>query len=277
MQYPLFDRTPLVVDMTVSGAWGEPYRLRLITNHWKSKAGDEAVNASRREQQALFVAGLAQEVLATDPTAKVAVVGDLNDYYDSAPVAALRTGVEPELVHVYTFGAAADRYTYIYNGASQVLDHILLSPAAAADIAEVNLVHVNADFAAPKAPVAGDVHHASDHDPALVRIRPGRAAWLGGNLGHPAIRVELVAGDGAVAAATVTDSLGDFRLWRLTPGEYQLTLTAPAYLQPTVATNTVTVTLGSNQFVSGAPQHAAALLGQTVAMATALPEPSLGR
>ena len=41
----------------IHGAWGEPLPLRVIVNHWKSKAGDEAVNSVRRQEQAAFVIG----------------------------------------------------------------------------------------------------------------------------------------------------------------------------------------------------------------------------
>ena len=177
-QYALFDRPPLVVDVQVTGTWGAPYPLRVIVNHWKSKGGDETVNAGRRLAQAAFVAGLAQESLDADPGAHVVVLGDLNDYYGSAPVETLRSGTQPALVHLFDFLPEVDRYTYIFNGGSQTLDHVLISPALEPHVAEVQPVHVNADFAAP-----GDeagMHHASDHDPVLVRVRPAGAAWLGG-------------------------------------------------------------------------------------------------
>ncbi len=41
------------------------------------------------------------------------------------------------------------------------------------------------------------IEHVSDHDPLLVRFRPGRErAWLSGNLSYPDIVVELVDGQG---------------------------------------------------------------------------------
>jgi predicted extracellular nuclease len=55
----------------------------------------------------------------------------------------------------------ADRYTYVYLGNSQVLDHILVSPSLT-DGAEIDIVHLNAEF-----PVTD---RASDHDPIVVRL-----------------------------------------------------------------------------------------------------------
>ena len=54
-----------------------------------------------------------------------------------------------------------DRYTYVYLGNSQVLDHILVSSVLAGG-AEVDIVHLNAEFPA--------ANRASDHDPIVVRL-----------------------------------------------------------------------------------------------------------
>ncbi|MEZ4662155.1 MAG: hypothetical protein R2911_31785 [Caldilineaceae bacterium] len=51
-QFALFNRPPLVLDVMVYGDWGEAYALTVITNHWKSKGGDESVNLVRRMAQA---------------------------------------------------------------------------------------------------------------------------------------------------------------------------------------------------------------------------------
>ncbi len=126
-------------DLTVTGAWGEPFALRVIVNHWKSKGGDETVNAVRREAQARHVATLVQERLDADPAAHVIVLGDLNDYYQSNAVEALRTSVQPPLVHSYDFLPPLDRYTYVFNGASQVLDHLLITANLLPLLAQVGI------------------------------------------------------------------------------------------------------------------------------------------
>ena len=56
----------------------------------------------------------------------------------------------------------SDRYTYLYQGNSQVLDHILVSNNLV-DKTEIDILHINADFT----DMAG---RASDHDPVLVQI-----------------------------------------------------------------------------------------------------------
>lgn len=109
-QFPLFNRPPLVVTLSVQGAWGAPFPLTVIGNHWKSKGGDEAINVIRRTAQAAHVATLVQQQLDRDPNANVIVLGDLNDYYGSGPVETLRSGTEPSLVHTYERLPAFDRY-----------------------------------------------------------------------------------------------------------------------------------------------------------------------
>ena len=269
--YGLFNRPPLVVDLTVDGAWGDPVALTVIDNHWKSKGGDETVNVVRRTAQAQHVASLAQEKLAQDPAANVVVLGDLNDYYASAPVETLRTGVVPPLVHSYDFLPRQQRYTYIFNGASQVLDHILTTSDLAAQISEVRPIRINADFAYPLETDAGSVHHSSDHDPVLVRVQPGKAAWLGGNLRYPAILVTVVDQDGATLGQTVTDADGDFRVWNLTPGAVAVKLSAPAAVVPREQTLELLLQDGANDLAEqlGAPipfVHGATATGAAAAL-----------
>ena len=69
--------------------------------------------------------------------AAVVVLGDLSDYLGGAPLAHQPHQPAPDLVHLYDRLRPLDRYTYIFSGASQVLDHMLATPALAASVAEV--------------------------------------------------------------------------------------------------------------------------------------------
>lgn len=269
--YGLFDRLPLVVDLRVAGAWGEPLSVRIIDNHWKSKGGDEAVNAPRRRAQAEFVAGLAQEGLDGDPAAAVIVLGDLNDYLGSEPVETLRTATEPDLEQAYDWLPRLERYSYIFNGASQALDHLLFSPNLLAGLAEVNVMRVSADYAMPAVEDPASYRHASDHDPIMVRFRPAGATWLGGNLRYPGITV-AAASDSAPIATTTTDANGDYRLWNLpTATALTLTLSGPAHL--TLPGEPVVLDLrpGVNSH-SAQPIHAAVQTGAAAILSTARPD-----
>jgi hypothetical protein len=234
--YPLFDRPPLVVDVQVTGTWGAPVALRLIDNHWKSKAGNEALNAKRRLAQARQVAALAQT--AQQSGVPVVIAGDLNDYLGSAPVEAIRTGVTPALRHTYDYLPESERATYIFNGGSQVLDHILVSEVLAPWITEVNLAHINSEYA----PRTGEhsLLHSSDHDPVLLRLRPAGGGFLSLATGVPGVTVQSEAGD----RVAVSDEFGEVRLWNLPPGVMALRLSGPALGPADPQTLTVAVTGG---------------------------------
>jgi uncharacterized protein len=57
----------------------------------------------------------------------------------------------------------AERYSYVFEGNSQVLDQILVGPNIRDNFPHVyDVVHVNSEFA--------DAIQASDHEPAVARI-----------------------------------------------------------------------------------------------------------
>ncbi len=156
-------RKPLVGEFRYRGR-----SLFVVNLHLSSKGGDDplfgrrqppkAASEGRRNAQAGVVLGFVGGLLARDPDAAVVVLGDLNDFENSKPLATLE---EAGLVNLLLRLPLDDRYTFIYLGNSQVLDHILVSPSLA-DGAEVDIVHLNAEF-----PTAD---RASDHDPVVVRL-----------------------------------------------------------------------------------------------------------
>ncbi len=97
-----------------------------------------------------------KSLLAADKKAKAVVLGDLNDFEFSPTVAALTAG--KVLKPLISTLSATQRYTYVFDGNAQTLDHILTSPAVTRF--DYDVVHINAEFA----------DQASDHDPQIVRI-----------------------------------------------------------------------------------------------------------
>ena len=59
-------------------------------------------------------------------------------------------------------GAPESRYTFNFEGASQVLDHVIVSPSLA-EGAAIEIVHLNSD--------CSDAKRTSDHDPIVTRLR----------------------------------------------------------------------------------------------------------
>ncbi len=271
-EFALFNRPPLVVTVTVQGDWGAPFALTLIDNHWKSKGGDETVNVVQRKLQARHVARLVQELVTNDPAtnipANVIVLGDLNDYYTSEAVALLRTGVEPPLVHSYDLLPPLARYTYVFNGGNQVLDHLLVTPNLLPLIASVDIVHINTSFPYPTHVDFTTVQHASDHDPVQLLLRPSGAAILGGNLTFANIQVQLLDATQTLVGEAITDEMGDFRLWNLPPGDYTLQLITPTYLHLSPAKLPLSLPIGYTALPAMAAAHDTLTLSASAALVT---------
>ncbi|MFC0596971.1 endonuclease/exonuclease/phosphatase family protein [Streptomyces palmae] len=156
-------RKPLVGQFSFQG---KP--VFVVANHFNSKGGDQGMDGrfqqpargseKQRGEQAKAVNSFVKELLAADPKADVVVAGDLNDYQFSPALHALTEGgVLTDLVNRLP---REERYGYVYNGNSQVLDHVLTSRGLSR--VDYDIVHVNAEFA----------DQASDHDPQVVRIKP---------------------------------------------------------------------------------------------------------
>ena len=159
----LTSRPPLVITATVHLEGGDQ-TVYLLNNHFTSMSGGEIPTEPRRKAQADWNVTLVQRILARDPQAHAIVMGDLNSFYDSPPLDILR---EAGLRHAYEFVEPERPYTYIYQGVSQTLDHMLMTPALYEGLVRVAVLHVNADYPPP---VPGDptAQATSDHDPLVI-------------------------------------------------------------------------------------------------------------
>jgi predicted extracellular nuclease len=184
-------REPLVGVFEIEGR-----EITIIGNHFKSKGGDDPlfgvnwppirVTEVQRKMQATVVRDFVNSILDTDPAALVMVTGDLNDFQFSEPgegpdhpVAILEGGPgEVPLINLINFERRSQRFTYVYDGNSQVLDHMLVSPVLLYRFRGVDVLHFNAGF--PDA-LRGDettTLRASDHDPIEGRFR-FKTFWWG--------------------------------------------------------------------------------------------------
>ncbi|MBB5960630.1 hypothetical protein FHS29_007258 [Saccharothrix tamanrassetensis] len=143
-------------------------RLVVVANHLTSQRGDDPTfgrfhpprTPSRvpRGEQTGVLGDFARRLLDNDPDARLVLAGDFNDTEFSPPLRTLR---DLGLTDLPATLPEPERYTYIYQGNAQVLDHILLGPRLVADGYDYDIVHVNAEFA----------DQVSDHDPQLVRLK----------------------------------------------------------------------------------------------------------
>jgi len=158
----LTSRPPLLITVTLK-LEGNP-TVYVLNNHFTSMSGGEEATEPRRNAQALWNVTLVERILAAEPEAYVVVVGDLNSFYDSLPLDSLREG---GLRHIYEFVAPDRPYSYIYQGESETLDHILVTSSLYGRLARVEALHINADYP-PAAPDDASPRRVSDHDPVIA-------------------------------------------------------------------------------------------------------------
>jgi predicted extracellular nuclease len=160
-------RKPLAGEFLFNGR-----HLFVIANHFNSKGGDQPLfgryqppvfaSEAQRLQQALIVHDFVQAILTAHASADVIVLGDLNDFQFSSPIKTL-TGesvsnvILNDLINTLPL---AERYTYVFEGNSEVLDHTLFSNNLFTVPFLYDVVHVNSEFAV----------QASDHEPQVVQF-----------------------------------------------------------------------------------------------------------
>ncbi|MFD6792358.1 MULTISPECIES: endonuclease/exonuclease/phosphatase family protein [Prauserella salsuginis group] len=162
-------RKPLAGEFTFRGR-----TVFVVANHFASKGGDEPTHGrhqpptrsseKQRHQQAEVVRGFVDELQQVQPNANVVVAGDLNDFQFSDTLGTLTEG--GALTSLIDTLPAGEQYSYVYEGNSQVLDHILVSDSLRR--VDYDVVRINAEFA----------EQASDHDPQIVRFRPSAGHFL---------------------------------------------------------------------------------------------------
>ncbi|WP_138898444.1 endonuclease/exonuclease/phosphatase family protein [Streptomyces chryseus] len=140
----------------------------VIANHFGSKGGDEGLPSHhqppvrksevKRLEQAQSVNAFVKDILKAQRDADVLVLGDINDFEFSATTKALTA--DGALYPAIKALPRSERYSYVFQGNSQVLDQILTSPSIGKF--SYDSVHINAEFA----------EQNSDHDPQVIRFRP---------------------------------------------------------------------------------------------------------
>jgi uncharacterized protein len=156
-------RKPLAGEFRMRGK-----KVFVVALHLSSKGGDQPlfgrfqppVRSSEvaRHAQAQSVNNFVDSIVAADPEANVIVLGDVNDFEFSETVSILEGGVMTTLMDTLP---QAERYSYVFEGNSQVLDQILVSDTMLDNFGiDYDPVHVNAEFA----------DQASDHDPQVARL-----------------------------------------------------------------------------------------------------------
>jgi VCBS repeat-containing protein len=156
-------RKPLAGEFLFNGE-----TVFVIGLHFASKGGDDPLfgftqppvlnSEVQRLQQAQVVNDFVDSLLACDPNANIIVLGDVNDFDFSSVASTLAGGV---LSNLMTTLPANERYSYVFEGNSQVLDQVLVSQNVFSNLIAYDVLHINAEF----------TEQVSDHDPSVMLAR----------------------------------------------------------------------------------------------------------
>ena len=263
-------RKPLAGEFRFNGR-----SLFVIANHFNSKGSDQPLfgrfqpptlgSEVQRKAQAQLVHDFVQKLITADANAKVVVLGDINDFQFSDVAGVLTAG--GILTSLMTTLPVAEQYSYVFEGNSQTLDQILVSPNLITQFPNggtgpYDVVHVNAEFAdqvsdhdpqvarftlTPPAPTAGNLSIATPEDVSLTIALNGTAA-NGGTLTYTIVAqpqhgtLGVVSGNGVTYTPAANYSEPDSFTYKVTEngldsGTATVTLTVGAVNDLPVATN----------------------------------------
>jgi hypothetical protein len=191
----LHDRPPLVLRaLVLPPTFPIPKSIIVVVNHTRSFIDVELVSGEgprvreKRKAQGESVAGLLQELQTLNPGVPVISVGDynafqFNDGYTD-PAATIKGSptaddqmvvdqspdvVDPNFVNLTDNHLQSERYSFIFEGTPQAIDHIFANGSANAIFQRYAVARSNADFpeAAPFTDVTRPEAH-SDHDSPIA-------------------------------------------------------------------------------------------------------------
>lgn len=187
----LNDRPPLILEATVDAGSLNPRKVFIVNNHTRSfidvelVAGDGPRVRAKRKAQAEFLADLLQDLQTDHPSDPVISIGDYNAYQFNDgytdPVSVIKGTptadeemvvdaspdlVNPNFINLTDTLPADQRYSFIFEGTPQALDHHIINTVAASYLQRYHIARNNTDF--PEGPLfAGDAtrpERNSDHD-----------------------------------------------------------------------------------------------------------------
>lgn len=201
----LNDRPPLVLRGTVDAGTLNPRPVIIVVNHLRSFIDIEVVGAEgirvreKRKVQGEFLANLLQELQTNNPGVPVLSIGDYNAYQfndgytdpiatakgtptadDQIVVDASPDLVSPDFINLTDTLPADQRYSFVFEGTPQAIDHMLLNTVAASLVQRYHIARNNADF--PEVPGSLFLNDAtrpernSDHDMPIVYLKFPNAA-----------------------------------------------------------------------------------------------------
>ncbi|HSK76096.1 MAG TPA: lamin tail domain-containing protein [Thermoanaerobaculia bacterium] len=180
----LNDRPPLMLRGAYLGN-GEEFPVTVIAVHQRSLSGIEGNDGARvrakRHEQALRLSQFIQTLQTAEPDIRLIVTGDFNAFQFSDgyvdvmgqvtgnldPAGALIPGtdeVNPDLTNQLLSEPEAERYSFVFDGSAQALDHSLTSQALDAFVRGLDHVRGNADAPASFLTDPTTALRTADHD-----------------------------------------------------------------------------------------------------------------
>ncbi|WP_339863524.1 endonuclease/exonuclease/phosphatase family protein [Paremcibacter congregatus] len=163
-------RPPLVGTFMFNGQ-----EVTIVNNHARSRGGSDPLfganqpintgKPEKRNAEMAFVNAFIKDMLDQMPGANVIALGDMNAFWFEEALALL---AGQELFNLATLFAEEERYSTIFEGVSQALDHMLVSGSLFGS-ALFDYVHLNSGF----------LSQLSDHDPLLASFRIARISEPG--------------------------------------------------------------------------------------------------
>lgn len=200
----LNDRPPLVLSAVVHYADGRSFPITAIAVHQRSLNDSDSEEPSgsttlgdrvrqKRQKQAEYLAGVIQDMQEGDAERRIVVLGDFNafDFNDGlgdsmnvvtgTPTPDEQTAVpgdgvdlvNPDLVNLFSQEPADERYSFVFGGNAQSLDHVLANQPLLLATEGFALDHarINADFPEINRNSATSPSRLADHDPAIAYFK----------------------------------------------------------------------------------------------------------
>ena len=188
----LNDRPPLMIRVAIDDAkTGRPFEFTVVVNHLKSFLGftdpKQMANVRlKKKLQAEFLARWVDERQKASPDERIMLLGDFNAFQfndgvmdmigtikgkPSAKDAVLIASddlVTRDLIDLVDAIAVGQRYSYVFDGNAQVLDHIIINEPLRKHINGFGFVRINADFPESMRNDDTRAERFSDHDPAVA-------------------------------------------------------------------------------------------------------------
>ena len=238
----LNDRPPVVLQATVDASSPNPRQIIVVVNHTRSFIDIELVTGdgprvrAKRKAQAEFLATLLRQLQTDNPGTPVVSIGDYNAYQFNDgytdPIATIKgtptaddqivvdasPDFDPNFINLTDTLPADQRYSFIFEGTPQAIDHFIIDTAAQAINTRYHIARNNADF--PEGALfAGNParpERNSDHDMPVGYFKFPKAA----------------------TTTTVSDATAIF-----SPADQSVTLTATVSGPAPISEGTVTFTV----------------------------------